>query len=927
MPKFPTYQRQQPLSGGSTGSYADGGALSAPGRALQAAGGDVAQLGNEFAKVANKIRQSQDDTWFSKARAETAVDMIGVEQEAQKGATDGAKDYTTGMSQRFQEYRQQKVAGAPTKRAQQLYEEWADTYGVSVTSNAAKFQAESELAKRTTDFSDAMNAHAQAIYADPAQYDTVYKRAMDDFEGAKQWMTPEQEAVAREKVDHDLKLSRAKSMVEFSPADFQREVAGTSDPKAYREAISSIESGGRYDAVGPTHKTMGRALGKYQIMEANITRWSKEAIGRAVTSEEFLADPKIQDAIFDHRFGGYVKQYGLEGAAQAWFAGPGGVGKTDRKDVLGTDVGSYGQKFIKALGAKGIVSDPRFAGLSVDEIRSLSTQADQTVNAERTALYNQVKDSMQLGIATGQVISEDQILGSALGDGDKASLLGQFRTKNKDEAVISQTLAALADRSLNVSPYDAEATKALDTISERAEKGGSLEQFVQSSEEIVRQSGIVPKPYMNRIRQGLESTNVEQVGAAAELARRVGQIDPAAFGRRDGGSKVADAATAYSHYVDTVGMTPEQAAQRLIDMNDPEKVKARASLMESKPTKDWITKKATESNVRDIFDPGVFGFDPTLGSNPAQSAAMVGEYRSILEESLWDANGDQELAVTFAGQRFAKRYGTSSFTLDGETAVTRLPPEKTYPVGADGTHGYVMDQARAALKAEGVDASVVYLQSDDLTNRDYSTGQPARYQVFYETSGNKWPSAEKMPSLKLTTQESNLYRHHIDNLNENKVVKNGDGSVSTLYQTSIDIKGKTYNFPTVWDGKILEPSEAAQRAVAEKGLDYWPSYDSVDAADSRYQAMHHVLEEDVGAFLNGTQKVSPQIERFNLPFYALPEAEAGIPRSTIMESRARRDQYRQERFEKGTLEDRMRRDATPPDDYVSPLLGKDPVAQ
>jgi hypothetical protein len=177
----------------------------------------------------------------------------------------------------------------------------------------------------------------------------------------------------------------------------------------------------------------------------------------------------------------------------------------------------------------------------------------------------------------------------------------------------------------------------------------------------------------------------------------------------------------------------------------------------------------------------------------------VGEYRSILEESLWDANGDQELAETFAGQRFARRYGTSSFTLDGETSVTRLPPEKTYPVGADGTHGYIMDQVLAALKAEGVDASVVYLQSDDMTNRDVSTGQPARYQVFYEKDG--------------------------------------------------------------------------------------------------------------------------QIERFGLPFYALPEAEAGIPRSTIMQSRARRDQYRNERLNKGTLEDQMRRDATPPDDYVSPLLG------
>jgi hypothetical protein len=114
---------------------------------------------------------------------------------------------------------------------------------------------------------------------------------------------------------------------------------------------------------------------------------------------------------------------------------------------------------------------------------------------------------------------------------------------------------------------------------------------------------------------------------------------------------------------------------------------------------------------------------------------MVGEYRSILEESLWDANGDQELAVTFAGQRFAKRYGTSSFSLDGETAVTRLPPEKTYPVGADGTHGYIMDQVIHALKENGVDASNVYLQSDDMTNRDYSTGQPARYQVFFEKDG------------------------------------------------------------------------------------------------------------------------------------------------------------------------------------------------
>lgn len=127
-----------------------------------------------------------------------------------------------------------------------------------------------------------------------------------------------------------------------------------SDMQAYRDAIASIESAGSgdYAAVGPTHPKLGRALGRYQIMEANIGPWSREALGREVSPDEFLANPQLQDAIFDHRFGQYVNQYGPEGAAQAWFAGPGGVGKTGRSDVLGTTVGDYTGKFNAAMGGE-----------------------------------------------------------------------------------------------------------------------------------------------------------------------------------------------------------------------------------------------------------------------------------------------------------------------------------------------------------------------------------------------------------------------------------------------------------------------------------------------------------------------------------------------------------------------------------------------
>ncbi|RVH49328.1 hypothetical protein [Sinorhizobium meliloti] len=121
---------------------------------------------------------------------------------------------------------------------------------------------------------------------------------------------------------------------------------------SYRDAIAGIESAGSgdYAAVGPRHKTLGRALGRYQVMEANVGPWSRELLGREISADEFMANPQLQDAIFDGKFQQYVQKFGPEGASQAWFAGEGGVGKLDRKDSLGTDVGTYSRKFMNALG-------------------------------------------------------------------------------------------------------------------------------------------------------------------------------------------------------------------------------------------------------------------------------------------------------------------------------------------------------------------------------------------------------------------------------------------------------------------------------------------------------------------------------------------------------------------------------------------------
>jgi len=137
--------------------------------------------------------------------------------------------------------------------------------------------------------------------------------------------------------------------------------AGGADRSA--GAIAGIESGGRYDAVGPSANEKGnRAYGKYQIMDFNVGPWTQEVLGQAMTPQQFLASPQAQDAVFKAKFGQYAQKYGSpEAAARAWFAGEGGMNNPGAKDVLGTTVQGYGQKFAQAYGPGATGAPPGMA--------------------------------------------------------------------------------------------------------------------------------------------------------------------------------------------------------------------------------------------------------------------------------------------------------------------------------------------------------------------------------------------------------------------------------------------------------------------------------------------------------------------------------------------------------------------------------------
>jgi hypothetical protein len=164
-------------------------------------------------------------------------------------------------------------------------------------------------------------------------------------------------------------------------------VTGSRQPD-FASAISGVESGGRYDALGPQTKTVDRAFGKYQVMGANIGPWSEKILGRSLTPDEFLSSPEAQDAVFQGVFGEYAQKYGPEGAARAWFAGEGGMNNPNARDQLGTSVAQYGQKFSQNLsgpssaGAAGNwwANDPPAEGQAAAPVAPAPTQPEQAIN-------------------------------------------------------------------------------------------------------------------------------------------------------------------------------------------------------------------------------------------------------------------------------------------------------------------------------------------------------------------------------------------------------------------------------------------------------------------------------------------------------------------------------------------------------------------
>lgn len=116
-------------------------------------------------------------------------------------------------------------------------------------------------------------------------------------------------------------------------------------------AIIGIESGGRWDALGPVidnpnSRYFGdRAYGVSQVMGRNIPEWTSRYLNRSMTPAEYLADPEAQMGVTRGVIGDWLGQgYSPQEAANLWFTGSANP-NPNVSDNLGTSASDYQRRF------------------------------------------------------------------------------------------------------------------------------------------------------------------------------------------------------------------------------------------------------------------------------------------------------------------------------------------------------------------------------------------------------------------------------------------------------------------------------------------------------------------------------------------------------------------------------------------------------
>lgn len=753
------------------------------GRGLQRLGGAISDHASTMAALDNRRLQQQmqmEEFATNQAFLRFEDDVSADYAEKQANIDPSGAGFTDTVSGIYNARAEAFMKGVPDALKPKFAELLATSRNQWVD-KAAAAEVDQRNTWYRTGITDRVNVLQTQVFNDPSMFDAAKEDAFRTIESSG--LPPAEKEEWRRKTEEMFKLTfgqREIEEIEKDPSKIagarQRLGIGGGAVDQFVDRIIGVESSGRADAKNPKSSATGAGQFISSTWLGMMKKYRPDLMA-GKSNEEVLAlrnDPVLSremTRLYAQENANFLAAQGLAQTPRniylAHFLGPRGAAQVLKADprasiesIVGPDA-VKANEFLRGKSASWVVSwadkkmggakaasapaDRHYEGLTLEQrlvllgkMEAAAQRGQTAINAQQKAAQSSEYDDLTLGITLGTVTSEQEILNAIhIDNGQRATLIEKLRTRQGDNTRIAEAVAAFQSGNLKSDPYSSDDRKIVDGVYDAIQKSVPQEQVQTVTEDLIAQSGIVPQKVHNSIRAGLESTVPSEVEAALTRADRIAQINPSILGRRDGGAEIQKKADLFDTLTRSMGYSATDAAKRIAEQNDPEKARQRAALLTSEPVKEMLKKVDDTTIARALSGVSFLGW--RLGENEAQKAAMVSEYKSILQETIVDANGDEAVARDLANKRFDRLYGASDLTLANtgmRNVVTRLPPEKVYDPMPDGSFDYIGNQLREALTSEGVAFDDVRLSSYEDTDTDFQNGEPARYQVWFKQDGN-----------------------------------------------------------------------------------------------------------------------------------------------------------------------------------------------
>ena len=556
-------------------------------------------------------------------------------------------------------------------------------------------------------------------------------------------------------------------------------------------AGGTTTAAGRYQFVKATWDRAARAVGASDFSPANQDRaawWLAQADYKSRTGRDLLTDLKSPDANV---------QAGVRRALSGTWEGLKHLGD-----------GKFAEKIAGGPGGtKGVYLAPETEGLPLDQRLSIYDQAVAASRARATAEeqaanadYKRRSDLVVLGIETEQITSREQILAAGLRDDDTAKHLRRFDERNKEDNQARETLSALAmgGDGAKINPFDADEVKQAENAYRYLKRVSSPEDIGERSAAFVQSSGYIPRDMQADLRRGAQSKDVTEFNAAMTTADALQRVAPTSFDNFDGGKEVRDRLALYRGYVNDLGMSGEDAARKVLSLDDPERKISQDVL---KTRADKLVKDLKASDVTGEFG---FWFGGGTGATPGQVNVLTHEYQEAVRERFYET-GDETAAKALAKADIQGRWGVTE--ISGASQLMKYPPEKHYPPISGGFDYLREDAMKVAQEfvAENypdrrVDAVALRPSRNGETREDIAAGRPPRYELVYlytengqQLSDYVWSGlwgvgAEQVKSLQAkdsaARRDAFLRRNELSS-QRNEVLRQSDADAERAYSETV----------------------------------------------------------------------------------------------------------------------------------------------